>query len=55
MNNFNLTAVLQVALWKSEGMDEIEIRQHLADLVNIQTINAGIKMYEYLNAIQITQ
>ncbi len=55
MNKTNLTAVLHICLWKSEGMSELEIRKHLANLVNNQTINAGIKMYEYLNSIQINQ
>jgi len=52
MNKTNFTAVLQVALWKNDGMSELEIRQHLAVLGSIKIINAGIKLQSYLNSLE---
>lgn len=52
MNKTDFTAILQIALWRNEGMSELEIRQLLADLVNNETIKAGIKLSDYLNSIQ---
>jgi len=53
MNKTNFTAVLQIALWKNDGMSELEIRKLLADLVSNETIQAGIKLCDYLNQIII--
>lgn len=53
MNRRDFTAVLQVALWKSEGMSELEIRQLLSNLCSDETIQAGIKLNDYLNGIKI--
>ena len=55
MNKRNFTAILQVALWKYEGMSELEIRQHLALLVSTQIINAGLRLSDYLNSIEVYQ
>lgn len=52
MNKTNFTAILQVALWKNDGMDELEIRQYLSKLVSPQTINAGLNLFRYLDSIQ---
>lgn len=52
MNKKDFTAVLQVALWRNEGMSELEIRQLLFNLCSDQTIQAGIKLHDYLNQIQ---
>lgn len=52
MNKQEFTAVLQVALWRNEGMSELEIRQLLSDLINDRTIKAGIKLCDYLNSIK---
>jgi hypothetical protein len=35
MNKINFTAILQIALWKNEGISELEIRKLLADFANI--------------------
>jgi len=48
----DFTAVLQVALWRNEGMSELEIRQHLSNLVYDSTINAGLKLCEFLNGVK---
>jgi len=53
MNPKQFTAILQVALWKNEGMSEIEIRQLLANLVSDEIIKSGIKLTDYLNSIEI--
>jgi hypothetical protein len=53
MNKTNFTAILQVALWKQEGMDEIQIRQLIATLVSNNVILAGLKLADYLNQIKI--
>jgi hypothetical protein len=52
MNKVNFSAILQVALWKNEGMTELEIRKLLADLTSNYTIKAGIKLCDYLNSIR---
>ena len=52
MNKKDFTAVLQVALWRNEGMSELEIRQLLFNLCSDQTIQAGIKLHDYLNIIK---
>ena len=52
MNKFNFTAVLQIALWRNEGLSELEIRQLMADLVSDSTIKAGIGLCDYLNSIK---
>jgi len=51
MNNKEFTAILQVALWKNEGIDEVKIRQLLPDF-NDNIIKSGIKFCEYLQAIK---
>lgn len=51
MDQTNFTAILQVALWKSEGMGELKIRQLLANLVSDNTIKAGLKLADYLNSM----
>lgn len=53
MNKKQFTAILQVCLWRNEGMSELEIRQHLANLVNDDVIKSGIKLCDYLNSISI--
>jgi len=53
MNNKDFTAVLQVALWRNDGMSELQIRQLLTDLVSNKTIKAGIKLHDYLNSLKI--
>ena len=53
MNNKKFTAVLQVALWRNDGMSELQIRQLLTDLVSNKTIKAGIKLHDYLNSLKI--
>ena len=52
MNKKDFTAVLQVALWRNEGMSELKIRQLISDLCSDQSIKAGIKLCDYLNSIQ---
>ena len=52
MNNEQFTAVLQVALWRNEGMSELKIRQLIADLIDDQIIKAGIKLCDYLKSIK---
>jgi len=49
----DFTAVLQVALWRSDGLTELQIRQLLFNLCSDQTIQAGIKLHNYLNLIEI--
>lgn len=51
MDKFTITALLQVCLWKSEGMNELQIRCHLAQLVKPNLIKAGISLFDYLNKI----
>lgn len=53
MDKQDFTAILQVALWRNDGMSEVEIRQLLANLVNDKTIKAGIKLADYLNSINL--
>jgi len=55
MNKYNFTAILQVALWRNDGMSELEIRQLLAELVSNDIIKAGIGLANYLNKIEIKQ
>lgn len=55
MNKSDFTAILQVALWKNDGLSELEIRQLLANLCNNQTIKAGIKLCDFLNSQEPTQ
>ena len=52
MNKTEFTAILQVALWRNEGMSELQIRQLLAELVSDSTIRAGLKLCDYLNSIE---
>lgn len=53
MDNEEFTAILQIALWKNEGMSELEIRKHLAKLVSNDIIKAGIKLCNYLQSIKL--
>lgn len=53
MNKTDFTAILQVALWRNDGLSELEIRQHLANLCSNDIIQAGIKLCDYLNSIKI--
>ncbi len=53
MNPKQFTAILQICLWRNEGMDELQIRQLIADLVSNDTIIAGIKLHKYLDEIKI--
>jgi len=53
MDKSTFTAVLQVALFKNEGLSELEIKHLLTDLVSNETIHAGIKLCDYLNSIKI--
>ena len=55
MNKTNFTAILQVALWRNEGMSELEIRQLLSNLVSDGVIKAGIGLADYLNSIKQIQ
>lgn len=55
MDKTNFTAILQIVLWRNDGMSELEIRQLLADLVSNQTIQAGLKLCDYLNSIKLIQ
>ena len=55
MNKKDFTAVLQVALWRNEGLSELEIRQLIAKLVDDSIIQAGIKLHDYLNALECKQ
>jgi len=53
MNKKEFTAVLQVALWRNNGMSELEIRQLLADLASDDIIKAGNKLCDYLISLKI--
>ena len=55
MENKTFTAILQVALWKKNGMSELEIRHHLVRLCSGEVINAGIKLCDYLNSMEQLQ
>jgi len=52
MNKKEFTAVLQIALWKNEGMSELEIRQYISNLVSDKIIVAGLKLCEFLNGVK---
>lgn len=53
MNIKEFNSVLQVALWKNEGMEEFEIRKRLSDICSEKTIRAGIKLHDYLKSIEL--
>ena len=53
ITNKEFAAILQVALWKQEGMNELEIRQLLAQIVRRGIISAGIKLQEYLSSLKL--
>lgn len=53
MKSKQFNAILQIALWRNDGMSELEIRQLLADLTSNEVIKAGIKLCEYLNSIKL--
>jgi len=52
MENKKFTTILQVALWKKEGMGELEIRQHLIGIGSNDEIQEGIKLYTYLEELK---
>lgn len=52
MKKTDFTAVLQVALWRKDGMSELEIRQLIGKLYDDHIIKAGIKLHDYLNTIK---
>ena len=54
MDQINYTAILQIALWKKEGMSELEIRQFLAKLVKDDVIQTGLKLSSFLDSIKIS-
>jgi len=55
MNKKQFTAVLQVALWLNDDMKLEQVRKLFLDneIVPEEIIQAGIKLYEYLNSIKI--
>jgi len=50
LNKENFTAILQVALWRNEGLSELEIRQLLAELCSDKIIKSGLKLCDFLNS-----
>jgi len=55
MKQIDFTAVLQIALWRNEGMKETEIRELLAKLFSNEIIQAGISLCDYLNSVQLNE
>ena len=53
MNDKKFTAVLQVALWRNDGMSELKIKKLLADSVSEEIIKTGIKLCDYIRSIKI--
>lgn len=53
MNKEEFVNILQVALWRKDGMGELEIRQLLVNVVTNEEIKEGIKLCDYLNSLEL--
>ena len=53
MDKKDFTAILQVALWRNDGMDELKMRQLLVEFGSNDVIKEGMELCDRLNAMEI--